>query len=81
MQPDLILQTIVTSQFGLQLCLVVAGRLTQVEPGASKLGLTQQGVMVAFRPELSVVSMDSGLVHFKLVTVVGFFNAKAVDMV
>ena len=50
---------------------MVAGRLTQVEPGASKLVLTQQSLVVAFGPELSAFSMDPGLVNVKLVTACG----------
>ena len=50
---------------------MVARRLTQVEPGASKLVLTQQSLVVAFGPELSAFSMDPGLVNVKLVTACG----------
>ena len=56
----------------------VPGGGRQINPGGTwSLEVTPPRTSVAFGPELSAVSMDPGLVNVKLVTVVGFFNAKA----
>ena len=74
MQPDLILETIVPSQFGQQPFLVVAGGSTHASLGPLTSTLAQQGP--AFGLELGAISMALGVADVKPVTVVDFFNAK-----